>query len=164
MHGIWRACSRAAVGAAVAAIVAGTMPAGAENLGMLFGPRYSTDNLGGIHFDQRIRGGGSFEAELGVHALRHRQDLQARDRPLAEPYSSRYRAPADRHGRSAWPNGEPTLRGGPTYEGDLSTCHPVDKVDLDSDGNRRIFSGTRCYDGYGEPHVLERSYRQREYR
>lgn len=164
MHVTWQAISRAAAAAALAALVGSAAPAGAESLGMLFGPRYSTNNLGSIHFDQRIHGGGSFDAELGVHALRHRQDLQERDRPLAEPYSSRYRPPADRHGRTAWPNSEPTLRGGPTYEGDLSTCHPVDKVDLDSDGNLRRFSGTRCYDGYGEPHVLERSFRQREYR
>jgi len=138
-----------------------SVPLRAENLGMLLGPRYGGESYGGIHFEDRIGGG---RIDLGVRAMRHRQDLQQRDLEKRKPYSARYRDPADRRGRTAWPNSETTLRGGPTYEGDKSTCHPVDKVDLDADGKRQIFSGTRCYDGYGEPNVLKNSYRQREYR
>jgi hypothetical protein len=146
------------------AALAAALPARAENLGALFGPRYGSNNLGGIHFEQPIRGRGTWGAELGVHGLRHRQALRQEHRRLHEPYSARYRSAIGQRGRTAWPNSEPTLRGGPTYEGELSTCHPVDKVDLDEQGRMRRFSGTRCYDGYGEPHVLERSFRQREYR
>lgn len=135
----------------------------ADNLDMLMGPGFHAESLGGNHFADRVHGG-NIEGELGVHALRHRQALQQRHRGFAPPYNQRYRGAAGQRGRTPWPNADETLRGGPTWEGDKVACHPVLKVDRDDDGRRWLFSGTRCYDGYGQPHVLERSFEAREYR
>lgn len=138
------------------------MPAGADDLGMLLGPRFSGESLGGHHFGQ-LPHGRNIEGELGVHALRQRQALQARDRELTQPYSQRYRADT---GRTPWPNSAlpDYLRGGPTWEGAKAACHPVSASGLDGQGRTRLFTGTRCYDDYGQPHVLERGREAREYR
>jgi len=50
-----------------------------------------------------------------------------------------------------------TLRGGPTYQGAKSACHRVDQIARTAEGNRVRVIGTRCYDGYGQPHVIPES-------
>lgn len=140
-------------------------PALADDLGMLMGPRFRAESLGGRHFGQLL-GGRNIEGELGVHALRQRQALQQRDRGATVPYNQRYRGADGLRGRTPWPNSEvPShVRGGTTWEGAKAGCHPVTKTDRDDAGRRWLYSGTRCYDDYGQPHVLERSFQAREYR
>lgn len=139
--------------------------AAADDLGMLMGPRFRAESLGGHHFGQLL-GGRNIEGELGVHALRQRQALQEHERRFTPLYNQRFRGGAGRRGRTPWPNSEiPShVRGGPTWEGAKAACHPVIKSGRDDKGRRRAFSGTRCYDDYGQPHVLERGFEAREYR
>jgi len=156
---------RLSVAGGLLALSLGGPAAAADDLGMLLGPRFRAESLGGHHFAQRLHGG-NIEGELGVHALRQRQALQERDRGFAPLYNQRYRGEAGRRGRTPWPNAEipSNVRGGMTWEGAKAGCHPVLKTDRDGQGRRWLFAGTRCYDDYGQPHVLERSFQAREYR
>ncbi|MDP6707617.1 MAG: hypothetical protein QF893_14835 [Alphaproteobacteria bacterium] len=125
-----------------------------DSLKLIFGPRFTAEHHQGRRFATPLRGGGNSEARLGVHALRRHQELQGRARGTASPYDQRYRLGGLGGGRPLWPNAEVTLRGGPTYQGDKSTCHRVDKITRTAEGRRVRVFGTRCYDGYGQPHVL----------
>jgi hypothetical protein len=125
-----------------------------DPLKLIFGPRFTATHHDGRRFATPLRGGGNSEGRLGVHALRRHQELQAGGRSAVEPYDQRYRLGGLGAGRPLWPNAEVTLRGGPTYEGDKSTCHRVDKIARTAEGRRVRVFGTRCYDGYGQPHVL----------
>lgn len=156
---------RLACAAAMVAALLAAAPVCADDLGTLMGPRFRAESLGGHHFGQLL-GGRNIEGELGVHALRHRQALQEHDRRFTPLYNQRYRGAAGRRGRTPWPNSEVPdyARGGPTWEGAKAACHPVRETDVDDRGKRWLFSGTRCYDDYGQPHVLERSFEAREYR
>jgi hypothetical protein len=158
MRGTRRQLTAAGLGLAILAFCA---PAGAEDLGHLFGPRYSSETYGGIHFEDRI-GGGRFD--LGVYALRHRQEMQQRDLKKHEPYSLRYRDPAISRERAAWPYGEPRFRNAPPYEVDNSACHAADSVGLGADGNRHVLSHDRCRPVLGEPAAATGGERQQEFR
>ena len=131
----------------------------ADSLKSIFGSRFSANSHHGRDFGTRLHGGRNIEARLGVHALRRHQALQEYGRDRVAPYALRYRLRQVGNGRALWPNGEVALRGGPTFQGAKAACHRVGAVKSTATGGRVRIAGTRCYDDYGQPHVIDESVR-----